>query len=761
MVVWKTISHDLRYTPFGSHNGGCLKLAFSLIVFISSIVLAQQPNKKPDYLDFNLPFDKRVDDLVGRMTLEEKVSQMVNTAKAIPRLQIPQYNWWNECLHGVARAGTATVFPQAIGLAATWNTDLMYKVADVISTEARAKHHDFVRRGERDIYQGLTFWSPNINIFRDPRWGRGHETYGEDPYLTSRMGVAFVRGLQGNDPKYFKVIATTKHFAVHSGPEPSRHSFDAVTSNRDLYDTYLPAFEACIKEAGAYSVMCAYNRYIGEACCGSNQLLRKILRSDWGFTGYVVSDCGAVDDIFMRHKIVETAAQASAMAVRSGTDLECGSAYTPALLEAVTRGLLTEQEINIAVKRLFTARFKLGMFDPTDMVPYSKIPIEENDSEKHRKLSLGAARESIVLLKNSESSLPLNKNLRQIAVVGPTADSYAMLMGNYNGTPSHYVTPLQGIRNKVGKNTYVKYEMGCSLIGQDTSPKITHDRIQAAVNLAKESDVVVFVGGITGELEGEALKIEHDGFKGGDRTHLNLPRVQEDLLRLLSSTGRPIVLVLTSGSALSVNWEKAHIPAIVQLWYPGQEGGSALADVLFGDYNPGGRLPVTFYQSVSQLPAFEDYNMKGRTYRYFDKEPLFAFGYGLSYTKFEYKNFTVPVETKAGDSMEVSVEVQNTGKIAGDEVAQLYVRDLAASVQTALRSLQGFQRIHLKPDEKRILKFQLRPKQLAVIYDNGQSVIEPGLFEITVGGTQPGIECATTHCLTKETRVTGSNFIVH
>lgn len=443
--------------------------AFVFTLLMSCQLLdAQEMNNKPDYLDHTIPMARRVDDLISRMTLEEKIAQMGHSAKAIPRLQIPEYNWWNECLHGVARAGTATVFPQAIALAATWNTGLMQQVAEVISTEARAKHHEFVRQGDRDIYKGLTFWSPNINIFRDPRWGRGQETYGEDPYLTSRMGVAFVKGLQGDDPKYFKVIATPKHYAVHSGPEPERHVFDAITNNRDLYDTYLPAFEACLKEAGAFSVMCAYNRYMGEACCGSPRLLQKILREDWGFAGYVVSDCGAIADIFEYHKISKIGAEAAALAVKSGTDLNCGSVYQSALLEAVQQNLVAEDEINVAVRRLFLARFKLGMFDPPEMVKYAGIPFDQNDSPEHRQLSLRAAQESLVLLKNENDILPLKKNLKRIAVIGPTANSYLMLLGNYHGTPSQYVTPLRGIQNKVGRSTEVIYANGCDLIEEKT-----------------------------------------------------------------------------------------------------------------------------------------------------------------------------------------------------------------------------------------------------------------------------------------------------
>lgn len=860
---------------------------------------AQEMNNQPEYLDHTLPMARRVDDLISRMTLEEKISQMGHSAQAIPRLQIPEYNWWNECLHGVARAGTATVFPQAIALAATWNTDLMRQIAEVTSTEARAKHHEYARQGDRDIYKGLTFWSPNINIFRDPRWGRGQETYGEDPYLTSRMGVAFVKGLQGDDPKYFKVIATPKHYAVHSGPEPERHAFDAVTNNRDLYDTYLPAFEACIKEAGAFSVMCAYNRYMGEACCGSPRLLQKILRADWGFQGYVVSDCGAIADIFEHHKISKTGAEAAALAVKSGTDLNCGSVYQSALLEAVQQKLLPEEEINTAVRRLFMARFKLGMFDPPELVKYAGIPFEVNDSPEHRQLSLRAAQESIVLLKNENNLLPLKQDLKRIAVIGPTANSYLMLLGNYHGTPSRYVTPLRGIQNKAGRTTEVVYAHGCDLIEEDkiihnlssenlsaggkpglqaeyfrsanlegepfftkidpidnanwiygtrlpnlrkepkfsirwsgmfTAPEtgdykftvtgddgyrlfldgkavienwaehdaaasksnrlhlekgkayplrleffhnsgrpqlfvqwelLNFDYFNQAIELAKRAEVVIFAGGITAQLEGEEMRVDYEGFRGGDRTSLDLPNVQERLLKALHATGTPVVLVLSSGSALAVNWANENILTIIQLWYPGQEGGTALADVLFGDYNPAGRLPVTFYKSVEQLSPFADYNMKGRTYRYFEGDPLFPFGFGLSYTKFEYRHLSLPDKIKAGETAKVSVEVHNTGKWAGDEVVQLYVKDLTASAPVPLRALQGFKRIHLKPGETQVVEFVLQPRQLARIDGKNQFVVEPGGFEIAVGGVLPGTAAATTGTLTKEIRITGESYLVN
>lgn len=854
---------------------------------------AQSKSSSSAYQNPNLSIEQRVDDLVSRMTLEEKVSQMVHPAKEIPRLEVPEYNWWNESLHGVARAGTATVFPQAIGLAATWNTDLMYQIADVISTEARAKHHEFVRNGERGIYKGLTFWSPNINIFRDPRWGRGQETYGEDPYLTARMGVAFVKGLQGDDPKYFKVISTPKHYAVHSGPEPERHQFDAITDQRDLYETYLPAFEACVKEAGAYSVMCAYNRYLGEACCGHSLLLGKILREQWGFKGYVVSDCGAIWDIHTTHKIVKTAAEAAALGVKSGTDLECGSEYD-SLIEAVSSGLITEADIDIAVKRLFTARFKLGMFDPPEMVRYSQIPYKENDSAEHRQLSIRAAQESIVLLKNEGDLLPLKKNFKKIAVIGPTADAWPVLLGNYYGTPSKFVTPLQGVKNKVMGKVEVEFERGCNLVeagplydlvptevlstegkpglkadyfknnnltgepiltridprvdsnwikgepvnglGESNfsirwtgalTPQVSgeyifavtgddgyrlfidgtqiieywsrhasetrkttmnleagrayqikleyyqaggganiefewgppsQDASESAINLAKKSDVVIFVGGISPQVEGEEMNVTYEGFRGGDRTAIDLPAIQENLLRAIHATGKPMILVLTGGSALSINWAKENIPAILTVWYPGQEGGTALADILFGDYNPAGRLPVTFYKSVDQLPPFEDYNMKGRTYRYFEGEPLWPFGYGLSYSKFAYRDLKCPTSIKAGESANVLVKVKNVSELAGDEVVQLYLKDLQSSAPTPIHALQGFKRVHLKPSEEQTVQFTLTPRQLSLINNELKRVVEPGEFEIAVGGTQPNTVSPTSDLVSRKFKVTGQPF---
>jgi beta-glucosidase len=668
------------------------------------------------------------------MTLEEKVLEMQNAAPAIERLGIPAYDWWNEALHGVARAGYATVFPQAIGLAATWDTKLMHQVADVISTEARAKHHEFIRNNQHARYEGLTFWSPNINIFRDPRWGRGQETYGEDPYLTARLGVEFVKGLQGNDPRYFKVIATPKHYAVHSGPEPERHGFDAKAYERDLRETYLPAFRATIVEGKAGSVMCAYNRTNEEPCCANKRLMTDILRGEWGFNGYVVSDCGAISDIWKGHKFAKTEAEASALAVRAGTDLTCGGEYA-SLIQALKQGLITEAEIDTALKRLMTARFRLGMFDPPEMVPYARIPFSQNDTPEHRQLALQSARESIVLLKNANATLPLRKDLKSIAVIGPNADAPEVLWGNYNGRPSRLITPLAGIKNAVSADTKIVYAAGSTLAGD--SPQ-ADKMIEEAVKAARESDASVLVLGLSSKLEGEEMKVDVPGFHGGDRTDLSLPQSQEALLKAVVATGKPVVVVLLSGSAIAVNWANDHAPAILQAWYPGGEGGTAIADVLFGDYNPAGRLPVTFYKSVDQLPPFTDYSMQGRTYRYFKGEPLYPFGYGLSYTRFAYSNLRVN-SVKAREPVKATVDVTNTGEREGDEVVQLYLTDVAASVPVPIRTLVGFERISLRPREKRSVTFTITPRQMSLIDNNDKRVIEPGEFLISVGGSQQGL----------------------
>jgi len=683
-----------------------------------------------------LDFRQRVDELVGQMSLEEKISQMLHDAPAIERLGIPEYNWWNECLHGVGRAGIATVFPQAIGLAATWNSELIYQVASTISDEARAKHHEALRQGIREIYTGLTFWSPNINIFRDPRWGRGQETYGEDPYLTSRIAVAFVKGLQGDHPDYLKLVATPKHFAVHSGPECERHRFDARPSLRDFRETYLPAFEACVKEGQVGSVMGAYNRTYGEASSASPTLLQKILREEWGFDGYVVSDYLALGDMYKHHQMVPGAVEAAALAVNAGCDLNAGEAYY-ALPSAVQQGLVSEETIDRAVKRLFMARFRLGMFEPPEEVPFAQIPYSVNDSPAHRALARRAAQESIVLLKNESGFLPLAKTWRTIAVIGPNADDAEVLLGNYHGTPSASVTPLQGIRAALPA-TNVLYAAGCDILGNDTTG------YAESITLAQQAEVVIFVAGLSPRFEGEESFAEPVSCLQqirGDRTDLRLPNVQEELLKAIHATGVPVVLLLINGGMIAVNWAKKHLPAIIEAWYPGEEGGSAIADVLFGDYNPSGRLPVTFYKCLIDLPPFADYRMKGRTYRYFKRKPLFGFGYGLSYTTFSYNNLQLSADRiTPNQTLTLSCDVTNSGQRAGDEVVQLYTSHPDALIPMPIRQLQGFSRIHLQPGQTKTVGFTLTPRQFERINDTGQRVLEPGRFRIAIGGSQPNEE---------------------
>ncbi|HTV84472.1 MAG TPA: glycoside hydrolase family 3 C-terminal domain-containing protein [Dyella sp.] len=691
------------------------------------------------YQDPSRSFEDRAADLVAHMTLAEKISQMQNTAPAIPRLGVPAYDWWNEGLHGVARAGQATVFPQAIGLAATFDTTLMGNVATTISDEARAKYNDFQRRGMHARYEGLTFWSPNINIFRDPRWGRGQETYGEDPFLTSRMGVAFVRGMQGNDPKYRKLDATAKHFAVHSGPESERHRFDVHPSERDLYETYLPAFQALVQEAKVDAVMGAYNRVDGEPAAASQRLLEDILRKDWGFKGYVVSDCDAIEDIYLRHKVVQTAAQAAAMGVKHGDDLNCGTTYS-ALATAVREGLVSEADIDASVKRLMFSRFRLGMFDPPAMVPWSSLPYSVNQAPQHDQLARRAADESIVLLKNN-GLLPLSHNLHRIAVIGPTADDVKALLGNYNGTPAAPVTILQGIRQAM-PNAQVTYAQGAELVQGFHQPGTAKPSLDQALDAARKSDVVIFVGGLTSDLEGEEMKVNYPGFAGGDRTDIRLPATQQKLLEALQATGKPVVLVLTTGSALAVDWAKQHIPAIVVAWYPGQRGGNAVADVLFGNTNPAGRLPVTFYKADEKLPAFDDYSMQGRTYRYFKGEPLYPFGYGLSYTQFAYSDLQLD-RTSVGDDghLHITLKVKNSGQRAGDEVVQLYLSAQGEPHARAIKQLRGFQRIHLQAGETGNVSFDITPRNDLKYYDDVQHAyaVDPGHYQVQIGASSADI----------------------
>jgi beta-glucosidase len=695
-------------------------------------------NEKPVYLNYDCSFEERAEDLVSRMTLEEKVTQMVYTAPAIPRLGIKSYNWWNEALHGVARAGTATMFPQAIAMAATFDEDLLFKVADVISTEGRAKFHEAQRKDDHDIYKGLTFWSPNINIFRDPRWGRGHETYGEDPYLTGRLGVAFVKGIQGSDKRYLKAAACAKHFAVHSGPESERHCFNAEVSEKDLRETYLPAFKEVVQEAGVEAVMGAYNRTNGEPCCGSKVLLADILRNEWGFKGHVTSDCWAIKDFHEGHMVTRTAPESVALALNNGCDTNCGNMY-PNLLIAQKEGLVTEEAIDRAVKRLMVTRLKLGMFDDPGLVPYTNIPFEKNDSAEHRAFALEVSKQSMVLLKNDNGLLPLDrKKIKNIAVIGPNADSRDALKGNYFGTASQYVTVLEGIREAVGKDARVYYSEGCHLYRNKVEglaePK---DRFAEAAAAAERSDVVVMCLGLNANIEGEEGDATSE-YAIGDKKDLNLPGLQQQLLEAVYAMGKPVVLVLMSGSSLAVSWADEKIPVIIQAWYPGAEGGRAVASLIFGDYSPSGRLPVTFYRSTEELPDFHDYAMKNRTYRYMKNEPLYPFGYGLSYTSFDYGPVKASnVRIQAGESVTFGINVKNTGGMDSFETVQLYLRDVEAGVDVPKWQLRGVRKVFLKCHEQTEVSFTLNARAMALINDAGKAVLEPGLFEVFIGGSQP------------------------
>jgi len=727
------ITIALRIVP-GSSDANAAINGIEILADGFAPVFAPAPVKRYPFQNPSLPTAKRLDDLIGRMTLTEKVGQMRFTAPGIARLGIPPYNWWNEALHGVARAGVATVFPQAIGLASTWDTSLHFQVATAVSDEARAKYNDAIAHGNHGIYYGLTFWSPNINIFRDPRWGRGQETYGEDPYLTGRLGVAFIKGMQGDDPRYVKVVATAKHFAVHSGPESLRHVFDAQPSAYDLNDTYFPAFEAAIKEGHARSVMGAYNSLNGVPACASPFLLQETLRDRWGFTGYVVSDCGAISDIFSTHHYTKDAATASAAAVHAGCDLACDGAYG-ALVAAVNQKLIPEAEIDRAVRRLFSARFALGMFNPPAQVKYSKIPLSVNDSPAHRALAAQTARESIVLLRNAGNLLPLSKSLTSVAVIGPNGNDPVVLLGNYNGDTSHAVTLLEGLQKKLGDGTTVAYEKGCDI------KSASRAGFDAALALAQKSDVIVAAMGISQRIEGE----EGEGGIGGDRTDLNLPGVQEELLQKLVGTGKPVVLVLLNGSALAINWASEHVPGIVEAWYPGEEGGTAVADVLFGDYNPGGRLPVTFYRSADDLPAFTNYDMKGRTYRYFHGKPLYPFGYGLSYSHFVYSRLILPKVQDSNADMKVRVQVQNVSDRAGSEVVQLYLKPDVFGWGGLPLTLAGFQRVELGAHQSKTVTLTIRPEQLRLVDTDGRRTIHPGAWGVYVGGSQPDLDSADGH----------------
>ncbi len=688
------------------------------------------------FQDPDLPVETRVNDLVGRLSLEEKAAQMLHEAPAIARLGIPAYNWWNECVHGVARAGIATVFPQAIALAAMWNAPLLGELARAIADEARAKHHEYLRKGDHGIYKGLTFWAPNINIFRDPRWGRGHETYGECPYLTARLGVVFCKALQGNDPRFLKLVATPKHYAVHSGPEGLRHGFNALVGEKDLRETYLPAFYACVTEAKAESVMTAYNRTNGEPCSGSPTLIARILREDWGFEGYVVSDCWAIRDFHQSHGITSSPEESAALAVKAGCDLNCGCTYEH-IPAAVALGLLTEEDVNRSVRRLFSARIRLGMFDAPARVPYASIPYEVNDCARHRDLARTAARESIVLLKNAAGLLPLRNDVARVAVIGPNAHDAHVLRANYSGTPSASVTPLDGIRERVSPATKVWYTDGCKHLGTATDGLDRAGNLSEAISMAERSDAVILCLGLSADIEGEQGDAGNSE-AAGDKRDLRLTGLQNALLEAVAAVGKPTVLVVVSGSPVDLSWADEHVGAIVQSFYPGQAGGAAIADVLFGDYSPAGRLPVTFPRSVADVPPFEDYAMRGRTYRYLSKEPLYPFGFGLSYTRFRYSNLAVSnTRLPVGAGVEVTVTVENVGPRAGDEVVQLYLKNVESTHALPHHDLRGFERVAIESGESRRLSFALNARDFSLVDDGGRRLVEAGRFRITVGGSQP------------------------
>lgn len=684
------------------------------------------------YLDPALPIPERVKDLLGRMTLEEKIQQMNHPTLSVPRLGIPPYNYWSEALHGVARNGRATVFPQAIGMAATWNRELIQRVASAIGDEARAKHHETVRRkGFSDIYQGLTFWSPNVNIFRDPRWGRGQETWGEDPFLTGEMGAAFVRGLQGDHPKYMKAAACAKHYAVHSGPEKDRHTFNAVVSKRDLYGTYLPAFKKLVTEAKVEAVMGAYNRTLGAPCCASQLLLVDILRGEWGFDGHVVSDCGALSDIHNNHKFTQNAVETAALAIKMGCDIGCDHVYDE-LGNAVQRGLLTEADIDRSLGRTLTTRFRLGMFDPPEMVPYTSIPMSVVGCQAHRDLAYQTALQSVVLLKNKNGILPLGDKVKSILVVGPNATSMEILLGNYYGMNDQMVTLLEGLIGRLPGGVKLEYRPGC-LLAHPTKTAQDWSVFEAA-----SSDVTIACMGISPMMEGE----EGDAIlsdSNGDREQIGLPEVQVKYLKELASRGAKVVLVLAGGSPIALGEIADMVHAILFVWYPGQEGGRAVADLLFGDASPSGKLPITFPKSLDQLPPFDDYNMAGRTYRYMQAEPLYPFGFGLSYTTFRYSDLKLAKDRlPSGESLPVRLTLTNTGSVEAEEVVQFYLSDLEASVPVPQHSLIGFQRVRLAAGQSQELEFSLTPEMMMLFDGDGKQRLEPGEFRLIVGGCSPG-----------------------
>lgn len=766
---------------------------FALLACLAIFAACTQKGPKPAYPfnDPSLTSEERVNDLLSRLTTEEKVSMMMNTSVAIERLGIPAYDWWNESLHGIARAGLATVFPQAIGLAATFDDELNYQTYSIASDEARAKYNDFIAQDVRRQYSGLTFWTPNINIFRDPRWGRGQETYGEDPYLTTRMGVAVVKGLQGDNPDFFKTHACAKHYAVHSGPEPLRHSFDVTVSPTDLWETYLPAFKSLVMEANVQEVMCAYNAFEGDPCCGSEKLLIDILRNKWGFEGLVVTDCGAVDDFYMEghHEKYPDAVSASKAALMNGTDLECGSSFK-SMIEGVKNGIITDADLDPHVARLIADRIELGLLDPIDNTPWKDMNVAENVSTaEHKAHNLKVTEESMVLLKNNNNVLPINKNIKKIAVVGSNANDSTMQMGNYNGTPAKTITILDGIKAKFSNSEVIYVEGAKPVDGYQISSRvrltpdqenvlakyweshpegdrsaILRDRslmakvykevlnIDIPMNLdpwkapenfndvvsqVKDADIIIYVGGLNANLEGEEMRgVKYEGFDGGDRTKIELPSLQSQLLKDLKNTCNPVVFVLCTGSTIALEQDEASYDALLVAWYPGEMGGTAVANVLSGDYNPAGRLPLTFYKSTSQLPDFLNYDMTGRTYRYFKGEPLYPFGYGISYTTFTYGNASLSDESiKAGESVTVEFDVTNSGIVDGEEVAQIYVRRLN-DPNAPIKDLRAFKRMAIKAGSNQHFSFSLNESAFSY-YNAGvdELAVKPGQYEILYGSS--------------------------
>jgi beta-glucosidase len=693
---------------------------------------ATSTSEKLVYLDTSLPITERAKDLISRLTLEEKVGLMNHTAQGVPRLNIPAYNYWNEALHGVGRNGRATVFPQAIGMAATWDRELIYQVASAIGDEGRAKYHAALRRnGYTAQYQGLTFWSPNVNIFRDPRWGRGQETWGEDPFLTGEMATAFVKGLQGDHPKYLKAAACAKHYAVHSGPEKDRHTFNAQVTKRELYDTYLPAFKKLVTEAKVEAVMGAYNRTLGEVCCASRLLISEILRGEWNFLGHFVSDCGALSDFHLHHKVTADAAETAAMALKGGCDLGCDHVYNE-IPEAIRRGLITEADVDRALERTLLTRFKLGMFDPPEEVPYASISPDVIACAEHRQLAYRTATESVVLLKNKNNILPIHPSTKKIFVTGPTATSLEVLLGNYYGFNDQMITLLEGIAGRVPEGMGMEYTSG-ALLKHPREIKNTW-----APGMAQSADVTIVCAGLSSYLEGEEGESLLSPLNG-DRDSISLPQSQVDYIKELAIHGAKIVLVLTGGSPIALGELEELVDAILFVWYPGMEGGRAVADVLFGDVSPAGKLPVTFPRSLDQLPPFDDYSMQGRTYRYMREEPLYPFGFGLSYTCFEYSDLQLEKrEVVAGESLNVSLMLHNRGNRDAAEVVQFYLSDLEASTIVPLHHLVGFERVFLNAGESHLVNFTVTPEMMSFYDDEGKLTLEPGEFRLEVGGCSPG-----------------------